>query len=143
MKHVARAFIVIFLSLLAALLKWVPDNTLFNTLFTVNGIFFSIGYSVIISFDLSQVTNRFLLTPIKENLKKLETSFLVYFSIAVAAFLLAGKFPGPLQIREFALYLDTVNGVFSVFVLFYFVLNYRKLQKLKDEIGDKIRKENE
>jgi len=80
-KHAIRILTVLVFSFLAALVEWVPDGALFNTIFTVNGIFFSIGYSVIISFDLSQVTNKIVLDAIKESLKKLETSFLVYFGV--------------------------------------------------------------
>jgi TRAP-type uncharacterized transport system fused permease subunit len=141
MKRIIRFIAILIVSALAGFIKWIPDSLVNNTLFTINGIFFSIGYSVIIGFDLSGVTEKTTLKLIKQNQRTIEKSFLEYFSLATISFLAFGKCQYDFKIKNYSLSVDTILCILSLFALFYFIINYRELQKLKEAINDRIRDE--
>jgi len=142
MKHLLRGVLVIISSFVASyFFEWDTSSSFFNTIFTVDGIFFSIGYSIIISFDLSQVTNLTVLKSIKDNLKELERNFLGYFTVATIAFL-TSDLEFVLLEKYTKINWGVLCGASSILVLVYFVLNYRRLQHLKDSVTDRIREQN-
>lgn len=143
MNHILRVLVIIVLSIIFSHFGIVPDQSFFNTIFSVNGIFCSIGYSVIISFDLTAVTNKVILKRIRDNLKTISRNFTFYLALASISFLLSGKCENPIQIWKIKIIVDTLLGFCQFFCLAYFVVNYRSLQSLKDDILDKVREERE
>jgi len=143
MIHIIRILLVIFLSITPSYFGFVPDQAFFNTIFAINGIFCSIGYSVIISFDLTSITSQSMLKKIRDNLKKISSNFTIYLALAAISFLFSGKYEYPIQVWKITIFVDTFLGACQIFCLAYFVVNYHSLLKLKDEILDKIREERE
>jgi hypothetical protein len=143
MIHIVRALAVLLFSVFLSWIGFVPGQEFFNTMFSVNGIFCSIGYSVIISFDLTSVTNQAILKKIRINLKKIGIYFAIYLAIAALSFMLAGKCEVPMHVGVIKIIPDTFLGTLQIFCLIYFIINYRGLLHLKDEILDAVRKERE
>ena len=110
-----------------------PNNALLSTLYTVCGIMFSIGISLIVTFNLSNIRN----------------SFMWHFTIATLAFVGESYLP----VENLNLYVfQTKNGIqlnwwtiFFVLILFaiiYFIMNFLALQRLTTDIYDRINEEN-
>lgn len=139
MKHILRAILVLAGSALASLLPITFAPAFTTTLYTIIGIFFSIGYSIVIGFDLAEVTNGKLVKRIRERLKYIERSFVVYFGIATGSFFLADQHPCPVKIGHYQYSFMMLSVVSSFYILAYLIVNYSLMQKLKDEIADKLR----
>ena len=125
-----------------------PNNALLSTLYTVCGIMFSIGLSLIVTFNLSNIRNKNYLNTIKNNLKYIRNSFMWYFAIATLAFISENYLPA----ENLNLYIfQTAKGiqlswwfiffVLILFAIFYFIVNFIALQKLNADIYDKINEE--
>lgn len=140
MKHLARAALVLLASVVVSLLDFAIPQEIYSTFYTVIGIFFSIGFSIVIGFDVSNVTNQEFVTKVRRGLAPVTRTFIVYFIVATSLFLVSGPYGcrfvmmGPVRISV---------GVFIVFsfvyILVYMIYNFIMLQKMKDDIGDHIR----
>ncbi len=126
-----------------------PNNALLSTLYTVCGIMFSIGISLIVTFNLSNIRNKNYLTIIRRNLTYIRNSFMWHFTIATLAFVGESYLP----VENLNLYVfQTKNGIqlnwwtiFFVLILFaiiYFIMNFLALQRLTTDIYDRINEEN-
>ena len=125
-----------------------PNSDLLSTLYTVCGIMFSIGLSLIVTFNLSNIRNKNYLTKIKSNLRYIRNSFMWYFTIATFAFICESYLPA----ENLNLYVFQTNkgillswwSIFFVAILFaiiYFVMNFLALQKLSTDIYDRVNEE--
>lgn len=140
MKHLARAVIVLFASVIASLIDLSISQEIYNTFYTVIGIFFSIGFSIVIGFDLSDVENSEFVAKVRRSLVPVTRTFVTYFAVATVLFLLACSYGdrfvmvGPVRISV---------GIFVIFsfvyILVYMIYNFTRLQKTKDEIADHLR----
>lgn len=125
-----------------------PNSDLLSTLYTVCGIMFSIGLSLIVTFNLSNIRNKNYLTKIKRNLRYIRNSFMWYFTIATFAFIGESYLPT----ENLNLYVFQTNkgvllswwSIFLVAILFaiiYFIINFLALQKLSTDIYDRVNEE--
>lgn len=115
---------------------------LLSTLFTVNGIMFSIGLGLIASFNMSGIKNKAYITSIRSNIKKVRNLFMLLFSFSACSFIISllAKQPIMMTVRTFDLALNL--SVFSVLVIIYttiyFIINFLAIQKLNDDIFDRL-----
>jgi len=127
----------------------VPNTAYYNTVFTVIGIFYSIGYSIALGFDYSKIENKEYALRIHSEVKYVIHSFTVNLSFAAVLFILINFIIGtsspssPLQYGRFRLSFDILFAVSLTYILAYLVYNFFRLQKFKDALDDKIRKETE
>ena len=139
MRYAVRLIAVFAVTALASLFSFSPQPFFFSTLFTVVGIFFSIGFSIVIGFDFSAITNDSLVKGLRRRLKQIEHSFTIHFAIATGAFFLADQNPKPITIKGFCFSFIALSVVSSLYILIYLIVNFSRLQRLKDEVSDLIR----
>ena len=120
-----------------------------STLYTVAGIVFSIGLGLISGFDLRDIKNKEYLEKIRHNIKVTRNSFIFFFSYATSAllaFLYFGKDDYSWHFKKIEIILRLDIGVFAVlsilFSIIYFILNFLALQRLRDQITDRILEES-
>lgn len=140
MKHLARAAIVLLASIVVSFVDLSISQEIYNTFYTVIGIFFSIGFSIIIGFDLSNVENPDFVVKVRKGLAPVTRTFIAYFSAATALFLVSGPY-GCLVLEAGPIHVSV--GVFIVlsfvYILVYMIHNFTRLQRMKDDIGDHLR----
>lgn len=144
MKKIAlRGFIIVIITLvLSSVGDFKPDNTLMNTIFTVSGIMFSIGLGLIVNFNLQEVRNAWYIRKIRINLNKVRNSFIFFFALSTASFLM-NEYLGCLQFSFKFVHFD-LSIFFLIMMLFsivYYIVNLIDLQKLNNDIVDKLNKE--
>jgi len=141
MRHLFRIIAVVGVSAILSVFQISFAQSFFNTLYTIIGIFFSIGYSIVIGFDFSEMTNEKLVTSLRRNLKTIERSFIVYFGISTIAFFISDQRPCPITIKGYQFSFLALSASVSVYIIIYLVVNFSRLQKLKNEISDLMRKD--
>lgn len=112
-------------------------ETLLSTLYTVAGVVFSVGMSIAISPKTNEVTNVSVKLRIRESYKYARDSFIAYFAIDTLLFVLSELELCP-RIHEI---FSVSCAIFTLISVGYFVYNFIQLQKLGDEIEDRILKE--
>lgn len=145
------AVIIFLLSIVFSMLpiSIAPNTAYYNTVFTVIGIFYSIGYSIALGFDYCKIENKDYAFRIRSEVKRVIHSFTANLSFAAVLFILINFIgaSGPnqlvLQYGWFRLSVDIFFAVSLTYILGYLVYNFFRLQKLKDDLDDKIRKDIE
>lgn len=118
-------------------LKIIVNNDVMMTLYTVSGIMFSIGLGLIVSFNLSEIKHPIYLKEIRENIKKVRNSFIFSFICLTVFFVIIQC------LDEFDLsFLFFNSKIFVALTLLhsivYYIYNFLSIQKLNDDILDKI-----
>ena len=146
MKSVARVFFIFCLSIVIGSIfpNYSPSASLLNTFFTVSGIMFAIGLGLIVGFSPDGVKNQSYLKRIRSNINNVRNNFLIEFVIVsvcfVASSLALNSFElviyGPVKI-SFLIYF----GLQTFISIFYFSFNFLTIQKLRDDIFDRLLQE--
>lgn len=138
-KWVANILIIAIISALLSLakVKIIVNNDVMMTLYTVSGIMFSIGLGLVVSFNLSEVKNPNYLRKIRINIKKVRDSFICSFICLTIFFVIIQC------LDEFNLFFLFFNSrIFVAMTLLhsivYYIYNFLSIQKLNDDILDKI-----
>ncbi len=149
MKKIAVSVLSILLLTLLASSVWDvrPDGFFASTVFTISGIMFSIGLGLIVNFSTSGVRNRGYILRIRRNVMRVRNSFLLYFGLSTFSYI-ANQY---LTAFEFSFtFGDGIKTCFSASIFFclliiyssiYFVVNFIELQKLNNDIFDKVNAE--
>lgn len=117
-----------------------PKEKFVTTLYTVIGIIFSILFSLSISFNLDKITNKNFLNKCRNEIYYVQRQFIVYFVVAtLTVFFQDYSFSYSYKFISFTS--KSLYSVIILFLVFYFIINFKNLQKLKDKITDKIIKE--
>lgn len=117
-----------------------PKEKFVTTLYTVIGIIFSILFSLSISFNLDKITNKNFLNKCRNEIYYVQRQFIVYFVAAtLTVFFQDYSFSYSYKFISFTS--KSLYSVIMLFLVFYFIINFKNLQKLKDKITDKIIKE--
>lgn len=148
-KTIIRIIVLGFIGILLSTFEVIyPNATLLSTLYTVCGIMFSIGLSLIVTFNLSNIRNKRYLETIEHDLKSIRDSFMWYFAIATIAYIGESYLPmNNLNSQIFQIEIGLKLNwwiVFFILILFsiiYFIMNFIALQKLNSDIYDKINEE--
>lgn len=89
MKTAIRFIVVLLLSIIiSSVWDTRPDDFFMSTIYTVTGIIFSIGLSLIVMFSLHGLKNKSYINHLRKNLFYIRQSFIVYFSIATICYIL-------------------------------------------------------
>ena len=123
------------------------DDHLPAILFTLCGIFFSVGMSQIMTYDISKITNEKYFQSMKNALNSIRKSFVMQFFCCTIAFIgyeiltEQGKTMFAIVIKGFNFSFINFLNVIIICCLIYFVFNFQELLKNKLELDSKIRKE--
>lgn len=106
-----------------------------DILFTVIGIVFSVGYSVIIGFSLSGIKNEEYLNSFKKDLNNISLAFIIYFILSIFVYILSKV--------DFGLIFINIFCVFTlIYIIIFLIYNFHRLQETKIQIEDRLQKEN-
>ncbi len=151
MKTIFRFLFIIFLFLIISNLFPIKiDDFFINTIFTVAGIMFSVGLGLIVTFNFAEIKNKKFLNKIRNNLNAVRDSFLQYFTLITLSFVIDYYLrKSELNLTHLYIFKYEINLNWSVLVCLliiysvaYFIINFIKIQKLKNDIIDKIINEN-
>jgi hypothetical protein len=123
------------------------DDHLPAILFTVCGIFFSVGMSQIMAYDVSKIINERYFQSIKNSLHSIRKSFVmqfVYCGIAYLGYEILTENNQKtyiISIKNFNFSLVIFFNVILICCLIYFIINFQELLKNKIELDSKIREE--
>ena len=127
-----------------------PDNFFVSTFFTVLSIMFTLGLSIISTFDIKGIKNKNYVRQIRNILNKIRNSYILYFFISSALYILDKQliehqqniFLLVVAKKSFELNLSLLLCVTMLYFIVFYTYNYIKLQKLNEEIFDRINEEN-
>ncbi|MDR3706619.1 MAG: hypothetical protein P4L28_12030 [Paludibacteraceae bacterium] len=147
MKTIVRILFIIFLSLFFSSILTISLSDFFiSTIFNVSGILFSVGLGLIVTFDINDVKNKSFIKEIRNNLNGVRNSFIFYFSLSVFCYII-DKY-----LRDNKIFVWNIN-IYDIYIklnwsvlfcllmfysIFYFIINFLSIQKLKNDIVDKI-----
>ncbi len=139
-KIIIRIMFVLLVTILFSSIGLEPKEKFVTTLYTVIGIIFSILFSLSISFNLDKITNKNFLNKCRNEIYYVQRQFIVYFVAAtLTVFFQDYSFSYSYKFISFTS--KSLYSVIMLFLVFYFIINFKNLQKLKDKITDKIIKE--
>lgn len=140
------AFFTLF-SIVASFLTSVKLDAFFmNTFFTVSGIMFSIGIGLVVTFNLNGIKNKSYISSVRANLNRVRDSYIIYFSLTTASFII-DNYMRTECVKCVLKISDTLTPTFNAPVFFflitiystaYFIFNFLELQKLNNDIFDKL-----
>ena len=129
---------------ISSLSDWEVPIEVLSTFYTVAGIMFSIGLGVIAGFDLRDIKNKEYLCIIRNIIGEARENFILFFALATLGQLLYQSVKDKKFALDFSIQFNC--GVFItlivLFTIFYFVVNFIQLQKLRNQIIDKILEES-
>ena len=148
--HIYRIILIIFLTFICYFFNYLPNDHIFSTLFTISSIFFSIGISLIITFDLSKISSDKFYFMIKNNINYVRNMFLIYFLIISISYFLGlyhfDNYQSTILYNKMILNSINISNItiqlaFSILVvgILFFIVNFVTLQKLKNDIDSRIR----
>ena len=140
-KLFIRLLCALIISMTIAVLGLRGHDVILQSLFTVLGITFSISMSILISFDLSKVYNKSIRMSLRSRCRHILNQLILDFIISCLIFVLGLMCNECTPIYVFKrFHLDIL--LFSIFALatslIYELYNFRRIQKLKDDIADRI-----
>lgn len=143
----------LFCSLVMGFIPITIPNIIINTLYTVSGIIFGIGFSLIISSTYKNIRRDDRLE-LRNNLNNIRERFVFYFTIATITYILSALVEKKSfivilsQIFPCEKVIDIANSYHlscsslcvMIFTILTFVRSYSNLQKLNDSIDDEMTK---
>lgn len=131
-----------------SIMNWRPDTFLLSTLYTVCGIMFSIGLGLIVTFNMNGVKNKSYINKIRKNLTSVRDSFLIYFVISTTCLVL-GQYLNDVdvkfEVKGTVITISPVMLFFSLIIysIIFFIINFLEVQRLSQDIFDKINQETD
>ncbi|PWD85807.1 hypothetical protein DC081_06500 [Ignatzschineria cameli] len=127
----------------------IGEGALLSTIFTINGIMFSIGLGIVSNFNLQGIRRWDYIATIRKNINLVRNSFISFFSVSSFSFILVNLLSDDVfyHYDRFNLTLDLkdILTIFSLFVMvysiIYFIYNFIKIQDLSQSIFDRILEE--
>ena len=140
--------------LIVTIISFIISNTIsidldaffMNTFYTVSGIMFSIGIGLVVTFNLQGIKNKSYIIGIRKNLNRVRNSYIIYFTLTTICFVIDNY----LRIEKIDTTIKLLNKFslpfnaplfFFLLILFsisYFIVNFLELQKLNNDIFDKM-----
>lgn len=137
-----RLLLAICISILLSSLGLSFSSGLLQSIFTVLGIAFSIAMSLLISIDLSKIFNRSTKKNIKQSIRKTRNHMICDFCISTLALFLASTENLSSKLFNigfnFILRVDTCAVCIVCVSFIYEIYNFTLIQKLNEEIADRI-----
>lgn len=135
-----RIFILFLLSICTASIGISFTADYFHTMFSVIGIMFSVSLSQVLTFSFSDITNEDFVKEHRSQLLKIQNTFIGLFSFAALFFFLSLRLNEQCTLGVFIFSYNSFFGLYNIFCLLYFVINFIGLVNLRNEIDDLIRK---
>lgn len=145
-----QTIIVIIICIVLSLIPLSVSSGTLNILYGLVGVLFSVGMSLLITFNVSQVTNMDLRKSLRNEVRKVRNNFLRIFVLSTAFYVLFSMLG-----EEFSTVVwDDYKGfniastwsvsVFSmlVYAIIALVCNYVQVQTLYEDIEDRISEES-
>lgn len=143
MKKIIIAFCC---CLIASLIPMSVGEITLNILYGVLGVIFSVGMSLIISFNGSNIKNQQLKKEIRDSLHNVRNNFLCLFCSGSLIFVIYSLFCENIKQISWCDKLTSTWSVSALVFLCYVIIasisNYVDLQKLFEDIEDKIENES-
>lgn len=139
-----QLFGLLFCVILSILLSFFTDmkveKDVSNTLFTVVGIMFSIGMSIGITFNTSVVTNKNIRNNIRDEINRIRDLFISCFVVVTGIYILNILFENwTFRISDKQVFcLGIFQMIVQLYSIAYFIVNFKSLQNLNNQIGDLI-----
>lgn len=150
MRKIINILIFAFLSVLISVFTDIKaDNFFASTLYTISGIMFSVGASMIVTFNLSGIKNQDFLLRIRRNLCDVKKSFIFYFLIASISYIMQYYLLKSqidiislfcIKQFEFKISLSVLFSSFILLSIIYYVTNINYLYKLSNDIFNALNK---
>lgn len=141
-KHAARFGIAFVLAMSFSFIPNLkPNDDFLSTIYNVSGIIFAVGIGLVISIDLSKVENEGYLKGFRTDFKRVRDTFIIYFSVSTLCFLSLSYVPKNIRLYKINISFPIFTSVVIIFCIIYFVANFIAVQKLKDDISDRVREE--
>lgn len=141
-KHLFFIVLMIIASMIAGYFKITVPRELLSTLFTVNSIMFSLGLGLIVSFNMGGVKNKNYIKQIRANITTVKNTFMLLFSLSVCVFIASSIYKTPIHYTVFSAQIWISMPIFTLSIIiysaFYFVINFVEIQKLNDNIFDRL-----
>jgi hypothetical protein len=129
--------------------NWLPSISgeyFMNTIYSVLGIMFSIGFGIVVNINLAGVKNHDYIRIIRGNIKKVRNSYIYYFTLSTLLFIFE-RFAAEAGIQRISIlereFINFDIDIFSAtmiilfYSIFYFIFNFIEIQRLNEEIFDK------
>ena len=147
MQHLIRFFLLILITGGFGYMLDTPlKEGLISTLYNVSGIMFSIGLGLIVTFNLSGIRNREYIKEIRKNIANIRNIFISYFATSTLIYI-TYSYIEVIDFRHKSFYIKIESSIFAcvllLFSIMYFTINFLSIQKLNDEIFDRITEEQE
>lgn len=144
-----KTIIAAIICMLVALVPMQPTEMTLNILYGVIGVLFSVGMSLIIAFNSSNIVNPDLKVQLRENMHKVRNNFLFIFffcSLYYIGFSLLKDEWKQIDIvknENMHFYCTWAMSVLSflVYSVIALISNYIQIQQLYEDIEDKIHQE--
>ena len=151
MKKIVKILIFFVVTIIVSTFCPIHLDTFFvSTLYTVVGFMFSIGLSLVVTFNIGNVKNPTYIRYIRNNIHKIRSNFIIYFLSSTICYITNYYFDERLKeqlSKALVLFnIQTINIQFdfsllaSIVILYsiaYIIVNFIAMQKLNDELFDK------
>ena len=141
MKQIRGFFLCLVISILVAIFSDITiESDLYNTLFTIVGIMFSIGMSIAVTSNTSAVVNKKVRKNIREEINRIRDLFIICFTVVAFIYVLNIIFVNwTLNLCGYKIFnLAIFQLIIQLYSIAYFVVNFKSLQNLNNQIGDAI-----
>ncbi len=125
MKNLLRIAVILLVAIILSSFGISFRSMIINRLYIVICIIFSALLVLTISFNLDKITNKRFLSKCRNKIYYIQKQFIIYFTIATLT----------ICVEDYAF---NLSYKLIDILLFYFIINFIHLQKLKDSITDKI-----
>ncbi len=145
MKQLLGLLFCVVLSILLSLFTDMKvEKDVSNTLFTVVGIMFSIGMSIGTTFNTSVVTNKNIRNNIRDEINRIRDLFIICFVVVTGIYVLNILFENwTFRISDKQVFcLGIFQMIAQLYSIAYFIVNFKSLQNLNNQIGDLINDKN-
>jgi hypothetical protein len=119
-----------------------PGNGIVPTLYTVSGIMFSIGMSLIVSSSASGIKNTRIKVGIRNEIKRVRNNFIMCFAIISGLYILlssaADKYNALIICKHNILNYSHFLVFAIAYSIAYFVRNFLAIQRLNHQIEDAL-----
>lgn len=149
MRKIALSSILILVITIFASSVWDirPDSFFSSTIFTIAGIMFSVGIGLIVTFNPSGVKNKDYILQLRRNIANIRNSFLMHFGLLSTYFIINQyvadkKFDLHFQYHfDFTFSFSIFFCLLMIYSSIYFVVNFIEIQKLNNDIFDRLNTE--
>lgn len=145
-----RIIIAVFVCLLLSVIPLQVKDTTLTIFYGLIGVIFSVGMSLIISFNGSAILNKEFKEEIRGNVHEIRNNFLFIFLLCSALYVVYSVLPDSRHLLKWKPTENiSVHFTWSLSVLLYHIYsmialisNYIEIQKLYEDIEDRIAKES-